>query len=153
MEKIKYNIYFLHFYRITMAITPFKDKYYFLSNYYPHPQQWAGYTFRCAEAVYQSCKNPLRRAEFTHLDGITARRLGRKINPPQDWKERRVGLMKEILFDKFSDPELKALLLQTGNEKLIEQNLCYETFWGTVHGVGTNTLGKLLMEIRDKLHD
>jgi len=41
------------------------------------------------------------------------------------------------------------MLLQTGDEELIEGNKWGDRFWGVCKGKGKNNLGKILMKIRD----
>lgn len=67
--------------------------------------------------------------------------------------------MYDILKTKFSDDDLKARLLLTGDKKLIEGNTWHDNFWGdcTCKKCETverkNTLGKLLMKLRDELRE
>lgn len=69
----------------------------------------------------------------------------------QSWDEKRLLIMTELLLLKFSDPELKKLLLETGDKYLIEGNDWNDTFWGVCNNRGTNFLGRLLMNIRYKI--
>lgn len=59
--------------------------------------------------------------------------------------------MRDLLIQKFEDEQLKIDLLDTGDVELIEGNTWDDTFWGVCNGVGTNWLGRLLMEIRSNL--
>ena len=52
---------------------------------------------------------------------------------------------------KFKNPELRSLLLATGNEELVEGNWWRDTYWGVCEGVGQNKLGKLLMQVREEV--
>jgi len=52
------------------------------------------------------------------------------------------------LTQKFFDADLRAKLLATGNEELIEGNTWGDTFWGVCDGKGLNKLGQLLMVVR-----
>lgn len=62
--------------------------------------------------------------------------------------------MYEICKAKFSqNTELKKRLLSTGNENLEEGNTWGDKIWGTVHGIGENRLGKILMRIREELRN
>lgn len=54
---------------------------------------------------------------------------------------------------KFAIPELKEMLLATGDEELVEGNYWHDTIWGVCDGVGENHLGKMLMEIREDLRN
>jgi predicted NAD-dependent protein-ADP-ribosyltransferase YbiA (DUF1768 family) len=59
---------------------------------------------------------------------------------------------------KFQDPKLRAMLLATGNEELIEGNTWHDNTWGDCSCdackdiEGKNMLGKLLMKVRDELY-
>ncbi|MCH7737275.1 MAG: NADAR family protein [Chloroflexi bacterium] len=56
--------------------------------------------------------------------------------------------MLELLRDKFRDPVLRQMLLDTGDLELVEGNNWGDRFWGRVSGVGDNHLGRLLMQVR-----
>jgi predicted NAD-dependent protein-ADP-ribosyltransferase YbiA (DUF1768 family) len=59
--------------------------------------------------------------------------------------------MEDLSRQKFSHPELRQKLLDTGSCTLVEGNTWGDTFWGVCDGVGENHLGKLLMTIRADL--
>ena len=59
--------------------------------------------------------------------------------------------MRELLRQKFAHPDLRRLLLATGDAELVEGNTWGDTFWGTVDGKGENHLGKILTRIRTEL--
>ena len=61
--------------------------------------------------------------------------------------------MYKCLRSKFSAPELREKLLDTGDAELIEGNWWNDTTWGVCNGVGENRLGKLLMQIRAEIKD
>lgn len=75
----------------------------------------------------------------------------------QDWHEVKIDIMRKVVLAKFTQHEdLKNLLFETGNSIIIE-NSPTDSFWG-VGGFGNkyidnknNWLGKILMEVRDKL--
>ena len=56
--------------------------------------------------------------------------------------------METGLRQKFNDPRLKELLIQTGQQALVEGNWWGDRFWGVCKGTGENHLGQLLMKIR-----
>ncbi len=61
--------------------------------------------------------------------------------------------MKMLLRRKFDgSSDLKAALLATGDAELVEWIASKEGFWGSgiAGDPGKNTLGKLLMELRDE---
>jgi predicted NAD-dependent protein-ADP-ribosyltransferase YbiA (DUF1768 family) len=41
--------------------------------------------------------------------------------------------------------------LATGNDYLEETNTWKDSFWGVYNGIGTNWLGKILMEERERI--
>ena len=81
----------------------------------------------------------------------SAKRAGRAIKKRDDWDEVRIAYMKLALTLKFDIDELGDMLLDTGDTYLEEGNDWKDTFWGTVHGVGENNLGRLLMQVRDEI--
>lgn len=76
----------------------------------------------------------------------------RKNKLRRDWESVKVSVMRKALMAKFTQyPELKELLLSTGDAKIVEhtQN---DSEWGDGgDGKGNNKLGKLLMEVREEL--
>jgi ribA/ribD-fused uncharacterized protein len=72
-----------------------------------------------------------------------------------NWASIKVDRMRAVLRAKFTQhPALRQLLLGTGTRRLVEAgtvNNAVNRFWGEVDGKGENTLGKLLMELRDEL--
>lgn len=71
------------------------------------------------------------------------------------WSRTKVDRMKRVLQSKFGQHEdLAALLMSTGDARLIEAATVdspVNRFWGEVNGIGRNTLGLLLMEVRSEL--
>lgn len=135
-------------------INEFRGKYYFLSNFYEAPVTWNGLTYLNNEAAFQSAKTFSDRECFTNLDPSFAKKLGRKVQLRSDWENVKDDVMYEICKAKFSqNTELKKRLLSTGNEHLEEGNTWGDKIWGTVHGIGENRLGKILMRIREELRN
>ena len=106
------------------------------------------YKFSCVEAAYQASKCPGRVSEFIQLNGYEAKRLGKRVELRSDWNEVKVDLMKTLVKQKFSNPDLLAKLKSITDE-IVETNNWGDTFWGKCYGKGQNILGKILMEIRD----
>lgn len=78
-----------------------------------------------------------------------AKKLGRQVPLRDDWGLIRVGVMRDLLYQKFAPGRIHlTLLLQTGDALLIEGNTWRDTYWGVCEGKGTNMLGQLLMEVR-----
>ena len=80
--------------------------------------------------------------------------LGRDRSLPlrPDWESVKDDVMRKAVEAKFSQhEELKATLLGTGEEELIEQTT-HDYYWGCgTNGNGKNMLGCILMEVREKL--
>ena len=111
-----------------------------------------GHVYPTVEHAYQAAKTldederkKIRYAK-TPKD---AKALGYKVKIRPYWDNARVGIMRELLEKKFSIDEFKRALATTQGFKLIERNNRDDVFWGVCNGIGENTLGKLLMEIRD----
>lgn len=137
---------------IRKAITSFRDEHAFLSNFYDHPIEYKGKMWPTSEHAYQAMKSPYEHEqEWVREQGTPgkAKRAGQKIHLRDDWEEMKVPVMREILEIKFEDPELKQMLLDTGDARLVEGNAWHDVFWGMCDGKGKNWLGRLLMEIRD----
>ncbi len=59
--------------------------------------------------------------------------------------------MRAAVRAKFEQHEdLRALLLSTGNAKLVEHT-ANDDYWGDGGGYGKNMLGRILMEVRSEL--
>ena len=134
-------------------ISSFRDEYFFLSNFYPVELKLDGIVYPNAEAAFQAQKtlDVEERRKFSMLKNpVQAKRLGRKVKLRDDWEEVKLDIMTEIVSQKFlQHPHLIEMLLQTGDEELIEGNKWGDRFWGVCKGKGENHLGKILMKIRD----
>lgn len=134
------------------AITSFRGKYAFLSNFYEAPVRYNGFSFMNNEAAFQAMKNPREAYRFTGLNAREAKSLGREVRLRLDWEDVKVRIMYEICLAKFSQrPELKARLLATGDAFIEEGNGWGDTEWGVCNGIGKNRLGKILMLVRSDL--
>lgn len=149
-------------------IDSFSGHYEFLSNFYPTPQPiWlrlrcvysplANWGYPGAEYAYQAAKtwDHQWRAYIlmAQTPGIAKRMAGPKSKMPLrgDWDVIRLGLMKDLLIQKFSHPILRERLLATDDHDLIEGNNWGDLYWGVCNDQGENHLGKLLMEIRSDI--
>ena len=136
-------------------ITRFRGPFKFLSNLYPTPITYKGNTYCCLEAAYQAQKSldPAIQERFANIRlPYKARGMGQRIKTIRpDWFDIRISIMEELLYIKFSHPQLKEWLQCTGQNKIVECNTWGDTFWGIYNGVGENHLGTLLMKVRDTL--
>lgn len=67
------------------------------------------------------------------------------------WDDKRLDLMIELLVQKYSTQAFMTKLLETNNKILVEGNTWNDTFWGVCNGKGKNFLGRILMNIRQKI--
>lgn len=137
------------------TIDSFRDKYDFLSNFYPCPIEYQGLWYQNAEAAFQAqkCRNEDEKTAFCGLPAAKAKRRGRQILLRSDWESVKFQLMEEIIRVKFNqNPKLAEKLLATGDRQLIEGNEWGDTCWGVDirTGKGDNHLGKILMKVRSE---
>lgn len=135
-------------------INNFSGEYFFLSNFYSAPVKYEGTIYRNNEAAFQAqkCINPANKQKFIDLIPSEAKRLGRRIELRRDWENVKVSIMKNIVKAKFEqNSKLAEKLIATKDTHLEEGNSWGDRVWGTVNGIGTNKLGKILMEVRNEI--
>lgn len=138
-------------------IGPFSGEYRFLSNFYIEPAR-GGLT---NEHFFQAEKtlDPEERAFVMRANGPgQAKKRGRMITLREDWDAVKNSVMLSGLRNKFYlDPNLRGMLLATGDEELVEINTWGDRYWGKENNIfndgteillGQNTLGILLMQVR-----
>ena len=135
-------------------VTSFRGRWSTLSNFHGRPFRWRGKIWPTAEHAFQAakCADPAE-AEAVRTAGSpgAAKRLGRRAVLRPGWNGIRIEEMRSILDAKFADPEAAAVLRSSGGADLIEGNTWGDRFWGVSGGRGENYLGRLLMEVRDRL--
>lgn len=136
----------------------FDGEYRFLSNFWLSPIRFSEtVVFPSAEHAYQGakCSIPGSWRVFTdpNMTPGAAKKWGRQIIMRTDWDSVKLSIMHEILTIKFSNPELRKMLLSTWDAVLIEGNTWGDTYWGICNGKGTNHLGQLLMIIRKTINE
>jgi ribA/ribD-fused uncharacterized protein len=115
-----------------------------------------------AEALYQAMRYPLfpdiQQQIIIQNSPMTAKMISKKYQDKtrQDWDEVRVKIMRWVLEVKLSQNwnKFSVLLKETGNKSIVEYST-KDQFWGAQKNhddglVGTNALGRLLMELREK---
>jgi ribA/ribD-fused uncharacterized protein len=131
------------------------------SNLYRRPIVFEGVTFATSEHAYQygkarklEVRDWLMQAPSPSLLAMAAHGLYYWDIAP-GWSKTKFHRMRGVLAAKFSQHEdLRALLLSTGEAKLIETATVdneVNKLWGEVNGVGQNMLGVMLMELREAL--
>jgi ribA/ribD-fused uncharacterized protein len=142
-------------------IREFQGQYRFLSNFWPTPRLFTGKThtpIKTLEHGYQACKTLVKEERiriYSCLTPAEAKRLGKHVTLRDDWFEVKDNIMLKLLRAKFDDPNLKDMLLSTGDEGLIEGNMWHDNYWGSCYcnrcgGSGRNILGILLMQVREE---
>jgi len=132
-------------------IAEFQGQYRWLSNFHLTPVVYEGQVYPSSENAYQAAKTLGDRSAFLHVTPGVSKKLGRRVKLRPDWEAVKVDVMRDVLRSKFALPDLAQMLLETGDQPLIEGNTWNDTFWGVCRGKGQNRLGLLLMEIRSEL--
>jgi hypothetical protein len=125
----------------------FFDDYYFLSNFSDE-----GGVQPTVEHWYQAGKAASEEAAAKIMAAPTpgkAKKLGRRCKLRPDWEDIKVDFMRELLYEKFEEPTIRAKLMATHPRELIEVNDWGDDFWGDCSGNGQNMLGQLLEEVRE----
>lgn len=143
--------------KMSEPILTFDGEFRFLSNFWPVMIVVAGISYRDVETAYQAAKatNPTdhRHVASSRSPG-QAKRRGREIAVRGDWERVKVEVMTQLVVKKFKHAHLAALLKATGDREIQEGNTWRDRFWGISppgSGLGENTLGKILMELRTHL--
>jgi N-glycosidase YbiA len=136
-----------------MIIDHFDGNYRFLSNFHPVKVVFEGDEYPSVENAYQAAKTliPSERYAIRLATPGAAKRLGKRVRLRSQWNELKLSIMLNLLDQKFKNPELRHLLLETKDVELIEGNEWGDTFWGVCKGLGQNHLGRLLMQIREEI--
>lgn len=144
-------------------INCFDKQYAFLSNFYSSPIiDEDGIVYPTVEHYFQAMKTLDKAQRFNIAIQPTpgkAKRLGRRCELRPDWESIKDSIMETALKQKFSDPDFQQALLDTGDEWLEEGNTWHDNYWGVCHCekcqdiVGKNTLGKLLMKVRQEIKE
>jgi ribA/ribD-fused uncharacterized protein len=140
----------IHFYSVA-------DGYGKSSNFAEYPIRIDGETWPKTEHYFQAQKfedtgyrQRIRRASSP----MEAARMGRdrRMKLRRDWESVKVSVMHAALLAKFRQhDDLRALLLSTGDAKLVEHTE-NDDYWGDGgDGRGRNMLGQLLMRVRAAL--
>ncbi|MEZ4407057.1 MAG: NADAR family protein [Polyangiales bacterium] len=135
------------------------DEYGEFSNFAPYPIRLRGKTWPTTEHFFQAQKfvgvddahaEAIRKANTPMLAARMGRDRKKKLR--RDWESAKVAVMREALVAKFSQHDaLRELLRSTGEATLVEHTDA-DDYWGDGgDGSGRNMLGRLLMEVRERL--
>ena len=133
------------------------DSYGEFSNFAPFPIKLKGKTWMTSEHYFQAQKfagTPHEKKIRNASSPMKAAELGRtrKVKIRLDWDKIKDNVMYDVVKAKFSQhKDLRQLLIETGDAKLIEHTE-NDDYWGDGgNGKGKNRLGKILMKIRSEL--
>lgn len=128
------------------------------SNFSKHGFEVDGIYYKTSEHYFQAMKfvhspedmEAVRRTSTPKL----AASIGRDRNRPlrADWEEVKDDIMRQAVLRKFeTHADIRDILLATGNQAIVE-NAPGDRYWGIgADGTGKNMLGKILVEVREKL--
>lgn len=138
-------------------IKEFQGKYRWLSNFTPVEVELEGIIYPSVEHAYMSAKSDIKEwKEFCANGNNTpgqVKKASRNLALTYDWNDKKLGIMKELLIQKYNKEPFKSLLKETGDLYIQEGNNWNDKFWGIClkTNKGENNLGKLIMEIRNIL--
>ena len=129
-----------------------------LSTVSKHYFQLEDEVWPTAEHYYQAHKFEVKAYAQTILKAKTGKdayQLGNRWLTPKkvdQWKNKRRLWMTRALYRKVCEyPEVKQVLLDSGDQLIVETSL-YDYFWGLGRDQrGKNTLGEIWMDIRKKI--
>jgi len=130
-----------------------------LDNFSAHAIEVWGVLFPTVEHAYQWKKFSLIRPDIAQQillarspDAVKKISDPNISNQPEDWHERRVSIMEEILRVKAEQHEdVREILKKTETRRIIENSPIDNFFGGGPDGNGKNIVGELWMKIRDEL--
>jgi ribA/ribD-fused uncharacterized protein len=134
-----------------------KEPYGCFANFSRHAIELDGFHWPTTEHYFQAQKfvgteyyDKVRLAETPRV----AADLGRNRSFPlrKDWEQVKDDVMRKAVLKKVETyKDIMLMLLNTGDEEIIEDSPV-DYYWGCgSEGTGKNMLGKILMEIREKM--
>lgn len=140
----------IYFYTQTQPYSEF-------SNFSPHGVELDGRWWPTVEHYFQAQKfedAAYRERIRNARSPKDAAQLGRSraVALRADWESVKEDIMRRAVLKKFeTHPELRALLLSTANDAIVE-NAPGDFYWGCgADGTGRNRLGRILEEVRGTL--
>lgn len=157
-------------------ITRFRGEHFYLSNMFPletYIETNLGLLVPTSEHVYMADRFvdediqrevALARGEEDDIrvykDGLAAKQLAHEYiaagaSQLPEWQIACLGVMHSAILRKFrANAGIRAFLLGTGSELIVEGNTWEDRFWGVDppgSDNGKNNLGKILMQVREEL--
>lgn len=129
------------------------------SNFSRHGFELDGLYWKTSEHYFQAQKFAGTKYETRIREARSpkdAANLGRRRDFPlrKDWESVKDDVMRRAVLKKFQTHEdIRGILLNTGEEAIVE-NAPGDYYWGCGQdGTGKNMLGVILMEVRDQLRE
>ena len=106
--------------------------------------------FQAQKFMDMAYRTTVKKANTPMLAAILGRDRKQKLR--RDWESVKVDVMRRAVAAKFTQhEELRKLLLETGDAKLVEHT-GNDKYWADGgDGSGKNMLGKILMEVREAI--
>lgn len=143
-----------------------KDAVYFFTTAFEPLSNWSAHQVQIWSKTFPTLEHGFHYRKFDETDPATAEQIlcapspwaamqierAYKTKRRPDWQEVKVGIMAEITRAKVAqNQDVTDCLLRTGDKQIIE-NSPWDSFWGIgPDGKGQNTMGKILMSIRDQI--
>ena len=129
------------------------------SNFSAHGFELDGKYWKTSEHYFQAQKFAGTKHEDEIRQAVTPKKaadMGRRRDIPlrQDWEKVKDDVMRRAVLKKFqAHGDIRQMLLDTGDEELVEKTTG-DYYWGCgTDGTGKNMLGKILMEVRTTLRN
>ena len=144
---------------IKEGVYAFRNENRFLSNFYPCKILFENIEYNSTEHAYQAAKTEVASEKEKILKAKTAgeaKKISKRITVRADWDQIKLGIMENLLRQKFSKGTDLLEKLKNIKGEIIEGNYWHDNFYGVCacgkqcDGNGRNELGKLLMIIRDE---
>lgn len=138
-------------------IKEFQNEYRWLSNFAPVKILLNGTEYPSVEHAYMSAKSDADDWKRFCADPDNragdVKRQSSNIVLKDNWHEIKIDVMRECIYQKFTQEPYRTKLLETGWQRIQEGNRWGDTFWGVClkTNKGKNNLGKLIMEVRGTL--
>jgi ribA/ribD-fused uncharacterized protein len=138
--------------------------FYSVGDEYGEFSNFAAYPIKLDEKLWPTSEHYFQAQKFddagqqeairTAKTPMIAARMGRDRSKKLrgDWESVKVSIMTEAVRAKFTQhEELRAILLATGDAKIVEHTT-NDSYWGdSGDGSGRNMLGQVLMRVREEL--
>jgi N-glycosidase YbiA len=140
-----------------MAIDRFVEDHHFLSESFlllGAPMNYDGRLWITVRHLFNALRtdNKIMRDAIRQSNSLEeVDKLGRSVEPRPNWGGIMLDVRRMCHKLKFSSPKMRARLLATGDESLINGNTTGDRYWGVCDGRGENHDGKILMRLRECL--